>query len=66
MTTVINTPSNGETTGGGFVIGIVFVVVTLFGLFFVYGMPAMRNRNTNAQPKSIDVNVKLPTPTTQP
>ena len=66
MTTVINTPSNGETTGGGFVIGIVFVVVILLGLFFVYGMPAMRNNNNNAQPKSIDVNVKLPTPTTQP
>ena len=66
MTTVINTPSNGETTGGGFVIGVAFVMVILFGLFLVYGLPMIRNSNTNAQPKSIDVNVKLPTPTTQP
>ena len=57
MTTVINTPSNGESTGGGFVIGVVVVVLIALGLFFVYGLPAIRN---NGNPKSIDVNVQLP------
>ena len=46
--------------------GVVFVIVIILGIFFVYGLPAIRNSNTTAQPKSIDVNVKLPTPTTQP
>lgn len=63
MTTVINTPSNGESTGGGFVLGVVLVIVIVLGLFFVYGLPAIRD---NAQPKSVDINVKLPAPTTQP
>lgn len=66
MTTVINTPSNGESTGGGFVLGVVLVIVIILGLFLVYGLPAIRNSNNNAQPKNIDVNVKLPTTTTQP
>ena len=57
MTTVINTPSNGESTGSGFVIGVAFVIVIIIGLFFVYGLPALRN---NTAPKSVDVNVKLP------
>ncbi len=66
MTTVINTPSSGESTGGGFALGVILVIVILLGLFFVYGLPAIRNSNNNAQLKSIDVNVKLPSSTTQP
>ena len=66
MTTVINTPSNGESTGSGFVIGVVLILVIILGLFFIYGLPAIRNNNNNAQPKSVDINVKLPTPATQP
>lgn len=57
MTTVINTPSNGESTGAGFMVGVVVVVIILLGLLFVYGVPAMRN---NTATKAVDVNVSLP------
>lgn len=57
MTTVINTPSNGESTGAGFIVGVVVVIVILLGLVFVYGVPAMRN---NTATKAVDVNVSLP------
>lgn len=65
MTTVVNTPSNGESTGSGFIIGIGFMVVIALGLFFIYGLPALKNRsNANANP--INVNVQLPATTKQP
>lgn len=57
MTTVINTPANGESTGSGFVIGVAFVVIIILGIFFVYGLPALKNNTT---PKSIDINLQLP------
>lgn len=60
MTTIINTPPSGESTGAGFIIGIGLVVVIAFGLFFVYGLPALKNR-TNADPKTVEVNLQLPT-----
>lgn len=57
MTTVINTPSNGESTGAGFIVGVVVVIIILLGLVFVYGVPAMRNQTAT---KAVDVNVSLP------
>lgn len=63
MTTIINTPqpSNDSSSGMGMVIGLVVLVVIGF-LFFVYGLPALRQmRLGNPQinvPSSIDVNVK--------
>lgn len=62
MITIINTPGNGEGSVFGSIIGII-VVIILVVLFFVYGLPAIRNSNAPAeQPNnsSIDVNVKLP------
>ncbi len=57
MTTVINTPNNGESTTAGFMIGAILVIVIILGLFFIYRIPAMRS---NGMQKSVDVNVTLP------
>ncbi len=63
MTTVINTPqpNNDSNSGMGMIIGLVVLVV--FGLlFFIYGIPALRNMRLGTPqinvPNSIDVNVK--------
>ena len=60
MTTVINNPGNGEDSSGG--IGVIVSVIILLiagALFFVYGLPMMRNSETPKE-NSIDINVKLP------
>ena len=63
MATVINNPSQGETSGGGtgVVIGIL-VVILLAVLFLVFGLPYLRNGGT-AQPSgsSASLNVTVPT-----
>ena len=60
MTTIINNPGggdNGAGSGVGMIIGVI-IALALVALFFVYGLPALRNQgNSNG---SIDVNVKLP------
>ncbi|MFZ3301517.1 MAG: hypothetical protein WA152_02270 [Microgenomates group bacterium] len=63
MTTVINTPqpASDQSNGMGMIIGL--VVLTVFGfLFFVYGLPAIRQMRVGTPqvniPSSIDVNVK--------
>ncbi len=68
MTTVINTPRNGEDTSGVSLIIGVLVVILAIGLFFSYVLPAMRNNNAPQQDSQLDVNVKLPegTPTPAP
>lgn len=67
MTTVINNPGNGEGSNSSLsiIIGII-VLLVVAGLFFVYALPAIRNRNAIPQNGSIDVNVKLPTEATSP
>ena len=60
MATVINNPSTGESTGGGFAIGVILVILVALGLFFVYGLPAIRD---NGPSRNVDVNVNVPTPT---
>lgn len=64
MATVINTP--GQTTsdgsGVGFLMGIVLLAVALF-LFFVYGLPFMRQTTNTPQiniPGRFDVNLNQP------
>ena len=62
MTTVINTPqpSNDSSGGMGMIIGLVVLVVFGF-LFFVYGLPAIRQMGSGTQlniPSEIDVNIK--------
>ena len=61
MTTVINNPGNGEGSNSsvGIIIGLIVLLVVI-GLFFVYGLPAIRKGNAVPQNAGIDVNVKLP------
>lgn len=63
MTTIINTPqpASDQSSGMGMIIGLVVLIV--FGLlFFVYGLPALRNMKLGTPqinvPSSIDVNIK--------
>lgn len=63
MTTVINTPqpASDQSSGMGMIIGLVVLVVFGF-LFFVYGLPAIRQMKVGTPqinvPSTIDVNVK--------
>jgi hypothetical protein len=63
MTTIINTPQPNNDSNSGMVMIIGLVVLVVFGLlFFVYGIPALRNMRLGTPqinvPSSIDVNVK--------
>ncbi len=62
MTTVINNPGDGESSGSmtGMILGVVVLLVVI-GLFFVYALPAMRNSGAAPTSGTVDVNVKLPT-----
>ncbi|HSW48326.1 MAG TPA: hypothetical protein VLG67_04575 [Candidatus Saccharimonadales bacterium] len=63
--TVINPAPSNNSNGGngtGFLIGVIVLIVFAF-LFFVYGLPYLRNLTANSGvqvnvPKSIDVNIK--------
>ena len=62
MTTVINTPQPTSDQGNGMGMIVGFVVLIVFGLlFFVYGLPALRNMKFGGTevniPDKIDVNV---------
>lgn len=65
MTTVINNPGNGEGSSGvaGLLTGVIIVILFLV-LFFLYGLPMIRNSNAPAQESpennSLDINVTLP------
>lgn len=65
MSTVINNPGNGEDSGGigGMLVGLIVLVIVLV-LFFLYGLPMIRNSSSPAQeaPKadSLDINVTVP------
>ena len=65
MPTIINNPGNGEDSSGvgGMFVGLIILVIVLV-LFFLYGLPMMRNSNPPAQetPKtdSLDINVTVP------
>lgn len=57
MATIVNNPGNSDSSSGvGFVIGIVLLIVAL-GVFFVYGLPALRG---NTQPSGTNINVEVP------
>ena len=67
MTTIINTPPQGDSSsdsGTGLIVGVL-VAIVLIVLFFIYALPAIRASLT-PQNGSIDVNVKLPTDGTIP
>lgn len=67
MATVVNNPAPQENTGSGMGMlfgAIIFLVVLV--LFFVYGLPALRNAGSGgggtqiSVPEQIDVNVSAP------
>jgi len=65
MATIINNPGNDSSGGGsgGLIVAVIAIIIVL-ALFFMYGLPAMRNNGkTNSGgttvevPDKIDVNV---------
>lgn len=60
MTTVINTPGNGQNveSGAGWMVAIAILVVAVV-LFFVYGLPMIRGENAPKQ-DGMNVNINLP------
>ncbi len=64
MATVINNPSDGDSSAMGVVVGII-VVIILGALFFMYALPAMRNTQApQDNGGSLNIDVNLPTGTT--
>ena len=58
MTTVINTPSNGNDSSGiGFLFGIIGFLV-IIAIFFMYVLPVIRQQGS--EKPGIDINVTLP------
>lgn len=63
MTTIVNNPPSSNDSGGGMgmIIGLAFVVVLVI-LFFLYGLPAIRQMQSGGVqinvPSQVDVNVK--------
>ncbi len=61
MTTIVNTPAPTENSGGGMgmIIGLLVLAAIVF-IFFVYGLPAIRQIGSPQIniPNKIDVNVK--------
>ncbi|EKD52645.1 MAG: hypothetical protein ACD_61C00282G0007 [uncultured bacterium] len=60
-TTIINNPSTGDSGGGiGMIVGLVILLVIGY-LFWVYGLPAIRNMQVGTPqiniPSQIDVNI---------
>ncbi|MES2215960.1 MAG: hypothetical protein V4481_01555 [Patescibacteria group bacterium] len=66
MTTVINNPGNGDSSGGamGLIVGLIVLVIVV-ALFIVYILPGIRG----TAPKkggSVNVNLQLPANSSQP
>lgn len=63
MTTIVNTPAPVEKSDGsmGMIFGFIVLAVVVF-IFFVYGLPAIRNVGSPQIniPSKIDVNVNQP------
>ncbi len=65
MAIIVNNPSGtSEDSGLGVIVGVV-VGLLLIVLFFVYGLPALQNRQAAAQPDT-NITVQLPNPTPAP
>jgi hypothetical protein len=60
MTTVINTPG-GDSSGdpASFILGIILIIILVI-LFFVYGLPALRNAPAETPNDTTNINVDLP------
>ncbi len=65
MTTIVNTPAPSNDSGGGMgmIVGLIVLAAVLF-IFFVYGLPAIRQMQPATPqiniPGKIDVNVNQP------
>lgn len=68
MPTVINNPGNREDSSGavGMLVGLIILVIVLV-LFFLYGLPMIRNSNPPAQeaPKTDSLDIKVTVPKTE-
>ena len=68
MTTIINTPPAQKESGGGVNMIVGLLIIVVFGyVFFVYGLPAIKNARFGMTtqinvPNKIDVNINQPTP----
>lgn len=59
MATIINNPGDsGNGSSVGIIVGVI-IVLLLLGLFFVYGLPALRG-STAPKATTIDLNVDVP------
>ena len=60
MATIINTPTNRDSADSslGMILGVI-IAIALVVLFFVYGLPALRQGSGN-QPGGANINVTLP------
>lgn len=63
MTTIVNTPASTTDSNDstGMIIGFILLMVLLF-VFFVYGLPMMRQSSTPQVnvPDKVDVNINQP------
>ncbi len=59
MTTVVNNPGDGDSSGTGVIVGVLIAIIIIV-LFFMYGLPAIRNNQPAPNNGSVDVNVTLP------
>jgi len=63
MTTVINNPGDsGEGLGIGIIVAVLVVMVAVV-LFFVYGLPAIRNSKTG-ESSTTNIKIEVPAPDT--
>jgi ABC-type branched-subunit amino acid transport system permease subunit len=68
MATIINNPSSaGEDTSVGLILGIILAVVVAGALFVIYGLPAIRDTNSETTiiipdviPDKIETNATTP------
>jgi len=65
MTTIVNNPAPENNSGGGMgmIIGLIVLILIAF-VFFVYGLPAIRQMKLGSPqinvPSKIDVNINQP------
>mgnify|MGYP003396087096 CR=1 FL=1 len=68
MATIINNPTgqgSDEGMGFGLIVGILITIFLVF-LFFTYGMPALRDNQTEKQPATQKIEIQLPSTTQEP
>lgn len=66
MTTIVNNPAPSNDSGGGIGMIVGLIVLLVLGyLFFIYGIPALRQIQLGSPqinvPSKIDVNINQPT-----